>query len=196
VIAVQNSTETLDGDVATTVRAIARAAHPVVLIGHSYGGAVITEAGTDPKVHALGYVAAYEPEVGESVAALNDTPIPGAAKVPILPPQDGFLSLDISKFPASFAADADPTITRFMAASQVPWGLAAINTKIDRAAWKSKPTYDLITTEDHMIPTPLQRQMAARAHAATSEIKSSHAVMLSHPANVAAFIEHIADATH
>lgn len=196
VIVVQNSTATLVGDAATTTRAIARAKHPVVLVGHSYGGSVISEAGDDPKVHSLAYIAAFEPEVGEFVATFLAKPVPGAAPVPVLPAQGGFLICDIAKFPKAFAADVDPGLAAFMAASQVPWGLAAINTKNTKAAWKDKPTYDLITTEDHMIPTPAQRQMAARAHAKVTEINSSHAVMLSHPNEVAAFIERVAAATH
>jgi pimeloyl-ACP methyl ester carboxylesterase len=192
VLVVQNSTASLDGDIAATKQAIHNARHPVVLVGHSYGGMIITEAGNDPKVSSLVYVAAYMPDTGETVVSLTAKPIPGYAPVPILPPQDGYLTVDISKFPTFFAADVDPVLTKFMAASQVPWGLAAVKTKIDQPAWKTKPTYDMITTEDHMIPTPQQREMVARAHAHWVEITSSHAVMLSHPGQVAAFIEHIA----
>ena len=194
VIVVQNSTATLDGDVAATRHAIASAKHPVILVGHSYGGAVITEAGNDPKVQRLVYLAAFAPEAGESVATLIAEPVPGALPVPILPPQDGFLTLDVAKFPASFAPDVDPALSTFMAASQVPWGQAAVTSKIDDAAWKTKRTWFMITTEDHMIPTPQQREMAARAHAHSVEISSSHAVMLSHPVEVTAFIEQAATA--
>jgi hypothetical protein len=148
----------------------------------------------DPKVRSVVYIAAYAPDAGESVASLTAKPIPGYAPVPILPPQDGYLTVDISKFPRFFAADVDLTTTRFMAASQVPWGLAAVTTKIGPPAWKTKPTFFMITTEDHMIPTPQQRDMAARAHAHSVEIVSSHAVMLSHPSQVAAFIEKSAGA--
>lgn len=194
VIVAQNSTTTLDGDVATATRAITRAKHPVVLVGHSYGGMVITEAGNNPKVRDLAYIAAFAPEVGESVSTWISKPVPaGYTSVPTAPPQDGFLTVDIAKFPASFAADVDPETTRFMAASQVPWGMTAVNTKITQAAWKTKPTYFLVTTEDHMIPTPQQREMATRAHASTIEVASSHAVMLSHPDRVAKFIEAIAN---
>jgi pimeloyl-ACP methyl ester carboxylesterase len=194
VIVAQNPTATLTGDVAVATRAIARARHPVILVGHSYGGMVISEAGANPKVKALGYVAAFAPKVGESVKTWLAKPIPaGSFAVPVAPPQDGFLTVQIAKFPSAFAADADPDLTRFMAASQVPWGLAAVNTKITTAAWKTKPTWFLVTTEDHMIPTPFQREMAARAHATTVEVTSSHAVMLSHPDKVASFIEEIAD---
>jgi pimeloyl-ACP methyl ester carboxylesterase len=194
VIVVQNSTATLDGDVATTRRAIATAKHPVILVGHSYGGAVITEAGNDPKVQRLVYLAAYLPDAGESVAAIIAQPVPGALPVPILPPQNGFLTLDVAKFPKAFAPDVDPSVSAFMAASQVPWGQTAVATKIAEAAWKTKPTWDLVTTNDHMIPTSQQRDMAARAHAYSAEIASSHAVMLSHPTNVATFIEKAATA--
>jgi pimeloyl-ACP methyl ester carboxylesterase len=193
VLVVQNSTASLDGDVATTERAIHDARYPVVLVGHSYGGMIISVAGNDPKVRRLVYIAAYAPDAGESVASLTAKPIPGYAPVPILPPQDGYLTVDSAKFPTFFAADVDPTTTQFMAASQVPWGLAAVTTKIGQAAWKIKPTFFMVTTEDHMIPTPQQRQMAARAHAHSVEITSSHAVMLSHPSEVAAFIEDSAD---
>ena len=192
VLVVQNSTATLDGDVATARRAIHNAKHPVVLVGHSYGGMIITEAGNDPKVRSLVYVAAYMPDAGESVATLVAKPIPGYAPVPILPPQDGYLTVDSTKFPTFFAADVDPTTTRFMAASQVPWGQAAVTTKISQPSWKTKPAYALITTEDHMIPAPQQRQMTARARAHTTDITSSHAVMLSHPTDVVAFIERVA----
>ena len=192
VLVAQNSTATLDGDVATATRAIQNARHPVILVGHSYGGMVITEAGNDPKVRRLVYVAAYIPDTGETVASLTATPIPGYAPVPILPPQDGYLTVETTKFPRFFAADVDPNLTRFMAASQVPWGLTAVTTKIDQPAWKTKPTYDLITTEDHMIPTPQQRQMVARAHAHSTDVTSSHAVMLSHPDQVVAYIEQVA----
>jgi pimeloyl-ACP methyl ester carboxylesterase len=194
VLVVQNSTATLDGDVATTERAIHNARHPVVLVGHSYGGMVISEAGNDPKVRRVVYIAAYAPDAGESVASLTAKPIPGYAPVPILPPQDGYLTVDITKFPRFFAADVNQTTTRFMAASQVPWGLAAVTTKIGQPAWKTKPTFFMMTTEDHMIPTPQQREMAARAHAHLVAIISSHAVMLSHPSQVAAFIEQSAAA--
>ena len=192
VIVVQNPTETLEGDAAVTTHAIARAKHPVVLVGHSYGGAVITEAGNNQKVRSLVYIAAFAPDAGESVASLLAKPVPGAAEVPILPPQDGYLTLDISKFPASFAADVDTVTTTFMAASQVPWGEAAVAAKITKAAWKSKPTFFMVTKLDHMIPTSAQREMAERAHATTVEVASSHAVMLSHPSDVATFIEHAA----
>jgi pimeloyl-ACP methyl ester carboxylesterase len=189
VLVVQNSTATLDGDVAATEQVIARAKHPVILVGHSYGGAVITEAGNDPKVQSLVYLAAFAPEAGESVETLVAEPVPGVAPAPILPLQDGSLIVDPAKFPSSFAADVDLMTTTFMAASQTPWGKNAVATKIQTPAWKKKATYFMITSKDHMIPTVAQLAMAKRAKATSIEIDSSHAVMLSHPQDVAKFIE-------
>lgn len=190
VLIVQNPTITLDGDVTTTARVIAAAKHPVILVGHSYGGMVITEAGDNPKVRSLAYVAAFAPAVGESVASLHEAPLqPGEAHAPLLPPQDGFLIVDPSKFPASFAADVAPATTRFMAAAQVPWGVEAVHAKTTKTPWKDKPSHFLVTKADLMIPPSAQRAMAKRSGARTIEIDSSHAVMLSHPEAVAAFIK-------
>jgi pimeloyl-ACP methyl ester carboxylesterase len=190
VLVVQNPTITLQGDVAATERAIAKAKHPVILVGHSYGGMVITEAGNDPKVRSLVYIAAYAPDAGESVASLAAQPTPPEEpRAPLLPPQDGYLIVDPSKFPAAFAADVDPKTTHFMAAAQVPWGMEAVQTKIAKVAWKTKPARYMVTTKDAMIPPTAQRSMAKRSGATTVEIGSSHAVMLSHPRDVAAFIK-------
>src|SRR5580693_2584950 len=123
---VQNATLTLAGDVAATRQTIGQAKGPVVLVGHSYGGAVITEAGNDSKVSKLVYITAFAPDKGESVASLIKNPPPGAPVPPILPPQDGYLFLDKTKFADSFAADVDAPKAAFMADSQVPWGLGAI----------------------------------------------------------------------
>jgi pimeloyl-ACP methyl ester carboxylesterase len=189
VIVVQNPTVSLAGDVAVTHRAIAAAKHPVILVGHSYGGAVITEAGADPKVHSLVYIAAFAPEVGENVFSLATRPVPGETGAPLLPPRDGFLFVDPAQFPMAFAAGADQQLARFMADSQVPWGLEAVETKITVAAWKAKPSFFMVTTQDRMVQPTLQRDMAKRAGAKTIEIASSHAVMLTHPERVAAFIQ-------
>lgn len=190
VLVVQNPTITLADDVAATERVIALARYPVVLVGHSYGGAVITQAGDNPKVRTIAYIAAFAPDAGESVASLNEEPAgPGEVKAPLLPPQDGYLVVDPAKFPGAFAADVDPAKTRFMAAAQVPWGLGAVTTKLSRIGWKMKPSHFMVTTDDRMIPPSAQRRMAKRAGAQTVEIRSSHAVMLSHPGDVAAFIE-------
>jgi pimeloyl-ACP methyl ester carboxylesterase len=192
VIVVQNPTITLADDVTVTKRAIAAAKHPVVLVGHSYGGVVITEVGNDPKVSSLAYIAAFAPDAGESVETLIANPPPGAPVPPILPPQHGFLLLDSASFAASFAADVDPATAQFMANSQVPWGVDALGGKVTVPAWKSRPSYYLVATDDHMIPPPAQRQMAARAGAEVVETGGSHAVYVSKPAEVARLIEQAA----
>ena len=196
VIVVQNPTTSLADDVAVTKRAIASARHPVVLVGHSYGGAVITEAGNDPKVKTLAYITAFAPDAGESVETLIANPPPDAPVPPILPPQDGFLRLDNAKFAASFAADVDPATAQFMADSQVPWGVNALAGKVTVPAWKSKPSYYLVAADDHMIPPPAQRAMAKRAGAKIVETHGSHAVYVSKPGEVARLIEQAALATN
>jgi pimeloyl-ACP methyl ester carboxylesterase len=195
VLVVQNPTVTLEGDVAATERAIAAARHPVVLVGHSYGGAVVTEAGDNPKVKAIAYVAAFVPDAGESVAALNEAPAEaGESKAPVLPPEEGYLIVDPVQFPDAFAADVDPATTRFMAAAQVPWWLGAATAPVTRVGWKVKPTFYLVAKADRMVPPSAQRRMAERAGARLSEIDSSHGAMLSHPQEVAAFISAAAQA--
>ena len=189
---VQNPTISLADDVAFTKRAIGVQNGPVILVGHSYGGAVITEAGNDPKVAGLVYIAAFALDKGESVATLIKDPPPGAPVPPILPPVDGFLLLDKAKFPASFAGDVSPEKAEFMADSQVPWGVDALAGTISEAAWKAKPTWYLLTTEDRMLPPDAQRLMSKRAGATVVEVKSSHAVFLSHPQVVAHIIEEAA----
>ncbi len=189
---VQNPTTSLADDVAVTKRAIAQQDGPVVLVGHSYGGVVISEAGTDPKVERLVYIAAFAPDKGESVQTLIANPPPGAAQPPILPPQDGFLFLDRAKFAASFAADVPADEARFMADSQVPWGVQALGGQVTEPAWKSKPSWYLVATEDHMIPPPAQKTMAKRASATTVEVPGSHAIYVSQPKAVAKLIEQAA----
>ena len=192
VTVVQDSTVSLAEDVTATKRAIAALNGPVLLVGHSYGGMVITQAGTDPKIAGLVYVAAFAPDNGESVSSLIKNPPPGAPVPPILPPQDGFFFLDREKFPASFAADVKPEIAEFMASSQVPWGLEAFNAAVTEAAWKMKPSWYLVTTEDRMIPPDAQRAMSKRAGSKVVEVKGSHAVYVSRPDAVASFIEQAA----
>ena len=192
---VQNPTISLADDVAATKLIIAQQSGQVVLVGHSYGGVVITEAGNDPKVQALVYVAAFAPDTGESVQSLIANPPPGAPVLPILPPQNGFLFLDREKFAEFFAADVPPAQAAFMAASQVPWGVSALSGAVTQPAWKSKPSWYLITTDDKMIPPPAQRQMAKRAGATVAEAKSSHSVFLSHPQAVIKLIEQAAEGT-
>jgi len=185
---VQNPTISLAGDVEATRRVIAAQSGPVILVGHSYGGVVITEAGNDPQVEGLVYIAAFAPDSGESVSSLIKDPPPGAPVPPILPPQDGYLLLDKAKFAASFAADVDAATAAFMADAQVPWGLEALGGAVTSPAWRSKPSWYLIATEDRMIPPPAQRFMAERAGATTAEVSASHAVYVSQPAAVAALI--------
>jgi pimeloyl-ACP methyl ester carboxylesterase len=189
---VQNPTLSLEGDVAATKRVIDVQSEPVVLVGHSYGGAVITEAGNDPNVAALVYIAAFAPDKGESVNTLiagfpKDAPGP-----PILPPQDGFLFLDREQFHASFAADVDAELAAFMADSQVPWGVDALEGTITEAAWRNKPSWYLIATEDRMIPPPAQREMSGRAGATVEEAAASHSIYVSQPAAVAELVKQAA----
>src|SRR5580700_8062168 len=189
---VQNPTISLADDVAVTKRAIAVQNGPVILVGHSYGGAVITEAGNDPKVAGLVYIAAFALDKGESVSSLIKDPPPGAPVLPILPPADGFLLLDQAKYDASLAGDVSPEKAGVMADSQVPWGVDALGGTISEAAWKAKPTWYLLTTEDRMLPPDAQRLMSKRAGATVVEVKSSHAVYVSHPQAVAHIIEEAA----
>jgi pimeloyl-ACP methyl ester carboxylesterase len=191
---VQNPTLSLAGDVAATRQVIAQANGPVVLVGHSYGGVVITEAGNDPKVSKLVYIAAFAPDKGESVASLIKNPAPGAPVPPILPPQDGFLFLDKSKFAASFAADVEAEKAAFMANSQVPWGVAALEGAVSQPAWKTKPSWYLVATDDKMIPPPAQRFMSKRAGSEVAESAGSHAIYVSRPADVASLIRKAAQA--
>jgi pimeloyl-ACP methyl ester carboxylesterase len=185
---VQNPTISLAGDVDATRRVVAAQNGPVILVGHSYGGAVITEAGNDPKVVGLVYIAAFALDKGESVSTLIKDPPPGAPVPPILPPEDGYLLLDKVKFPASFAADVDPELAAFMADAQVPWGLEALSGTISEPAWRSKPSWYLVATEDRMIPPPAQRFMSQRAGATVVEVGGSHAIYVSQPAAVARLI--------
>jgi pimeloyl-ACP methyl ester carboxylesterase len=191
---VQNPTLNLGGDVAATRQVIAQAQGPVVLVGHSYGGVVITEAGNDPKVSKLVYIAAFAPDKGESVASLIKNPAPGAPVPPILPPQGGFLFLDKAKFAASFAADVEAEKAAFMADSQVPWGVAALEGAVGEPAWKKKPSWYLVATDDRMIPPAAQRFMSKRADSTVVESAGSHAIYVSRPEDVASIIKKAAQA--
>jgi pimeloyl-ACP methyl ester carboxylesterase len=189
---VQNPTLSLEGDAAATRQIIDAQDGPVVLVGHSYGGAVITEAGNDVNVSALVYIAAFAPDEGESVNTLIADPPPGAPVPPILPPKDGFLFLDREKFAASFAGDLPAEAAAFMADSQVPWGVDALGGSITEAAWRTKRSWYLVTTEDRMIPPPAQRAMSERAGSTVVEADGSHAIYVSQPAAVAGLIEQAA----
>jgi pimeloyl-ACP methyl ester carboxylesterase len=195
VAVVQNPTLSLADDVAVTRRVIDAQGGPVVLVGHSYGGAVITEAGSHDDVAALVYIAAFAPDKNESVGTLTADPPPGAAVPPILPPVDGFLFLDKEKFAASFAADLPADLARFMAEAQVPWGLDALGGVISRPAWRDKPSWYLVATDDHMIPPPAQRAMADRAGATVTEVAASHSVYVSQPHATADLIRQAARGT-
>jgi pimeloyl-ACP methyl ester carboxylesterase len=185
---VQNQTLSLESDVETTTNVLDLQDGPAILVGHSYGGVVITEAGCHDRVAGLVYITAFAPDRGESVTTLIADPPPGAPVPPILPPQDGFLFLDREKFADSFAADLPPREASFMADSQVPWGVEALNGTVTNPAWRSQPSWYLIATEDRMIPPPAQRMMAERAGATTTEAPGSHAVYVSQPAAVASLI--------
>ena len=191
---VQNPTISLADDVAATKRIIAAQNGPVILVGHSYGGVVITEAGNNPKVAGLVYIAAFAPEKGESVSTLIKDPQPDAPVPPILPPQGGYLFLDKAKFAASFAADVEAERAAFMADSQVPWGVEALSGTISEPAWKTKPSWYLVATDDKMIPPAAQRFMSERAGSIVVEAAGSHAIYVSQPNAVAAIIEKAAGA--
>jgi pimeloyl-ACP methyl ester carboxylesterase len=194
VAVVQNPTLSLEGDAAAARLVIDALDAPVVLVGHSYGGAVITEAGLHDKVAALVYIAAFAPDKGESVNSLISGFPAGGPQPPILPPRDGFLFLDRDKFHASFAADVPAGQAAFMADSQVPWGVDATAQTITSPAWRMKPSWYLLTTEDHMIPPSAQRAMSERAGASVTEAQGSHAIYVSQPAAVAALIREAATA--
>jgi pimeloyl-ACP methyl ester carboxylesterase len=181
---VQNPTLSLYDDAAVTRRVLDQQDGPTILVGHSYGGAVISEAGTHENVAGLAYITAFAPDQSESVSTLIADPPPGAPVPPILPPQDGFLFLDREKFADSFAADVEPAQAAFMADSQVPWGVEALGGAVTDPAWRSKPSWYLVATDDRMIPPPAQRAMAERAGATTSEAPGSHAIYVSSPAVV------------
>jgi pimeloyl-ACP methyl ester carboxylesterase len=190
---VQNPTQSLAGDVAATHAVIDALEKSVILVGHSYGGAVVTEAGNHPKVAGLVYITAFAPDAGESVATLIANPPPGAPAPPILPPQNGFLLLDKAKFAEAFAADLDPDKAAFMADSQVPWGLEALNGAVTAPAWKDKPSWYLVATDDRMIPPDAQRAMSKRAGSTVVELEGSHAIYVSQPGGVAELIGTAAD---
>jgi len=186
---VQNPTTSLAADVAATKAVLDAQSGPTILVGHSYGGVVVTEAGNDARVTRLVYIAAFAPDKGESVQSLIANPAPGAPVPPILPPINGFLMLDKSKFAAAFAADVPPERAAFLANAQVPWGVEALAGAVTEASWKAKPSWYLIATEDKMIPPDAQRAMSKRAGASVAEARGSHAIYESKPAAVVSLIE-------
>src|SRR3954452_4663462 len=190
---VQNQTLSLESDVETTRQVLDAQDGPAILVGHSFGGVVITEAGSHERVAGLVYVAAFAPDAGESVNTLIADPPPGAPVPPILPPQEGFLFLDREKFAESFAADLPADLAAFMADSQVPWGLEALNGTVSEAAWRTKPSWYLVSTDDNMIPPPAQRFMSKRAGSTVVEVAGSHAIYVSQPNAVATLIKSAAN---
>ncbi len=193
---VQHPTMSLAGDVAAVKLVLDALDGPALLVGHSYGGVVITEAGNDPRVAGLVYIAAFAPDKGESVDSLIKNPPPGAPVPPILPPRNGYLFLDRAKFRASFAADVDEEKAAFMADSQVPWGVEALAGAISQPAWKTKPSWYLVATEDKMIPPPAQRAMSKRAGSTVVEEAGSHSIYVSKPRAVAALIQAAVKGVH
>lgn len=191
---VQNQTLSLESDVETTHNVLDLQDGPAILVGHSYGGAVITEAGRHDRVAGLVYITAFAPDTGESVNTLIADPPPGAPVPPILPPQDGFLFLDRDKFADSFAADVPANLAAFMADSQVPWGVEALNGAISEPAWRNKPSWYLVATEDRMIPPPAQRAMSKRTGSTVVEAPGSHSIYISEPQAVADLIAQAARA--
>ena len=189
---VQNPTLSLEGDAAGTRMILDQQEGPTILVGHSYGGAVISEAGTHERVSALVYIAAFAPDAGESVNTLLAGFPADGPQPPILPPVDGFLFLDREKFHASFAGDLSAEQAAFMADSQVPWGVGALGGTISEAAWRSKPSWYLLTNEDLMIPPDAQRTMSGRIGADVVEADASHSVYVSQPAAVADLIKQAA----
>jgi pimeloyl-ACP methyl ester carboxylesterase len=189
---VQNPTLSLDGDVEATRLILDRQDRPTVLVGHSYGGAVISEAGNHPRVASLVYIAAFAPDKGESVSTLIADPPPGAPVPPILPPANGFLFLDRDKFHASFAGDLPAAQADFLADSQVPWSVGALSGTVSEPAWRTKPSWYLVATDDRMIPPPAQRAMSERASSTVVEVAGSHAIYISQPAAVADLIKQAA----
>ncbi|GGB02579.1 alpha/beta hydrolase [Puia dinghuensis] len=192
VTVVSNPNTSLAEDVRITKAVLAQQDGPVILVGHSYGGAIITEAGDESIVKGLVYVAAFAPDAGESLFKMQQG-APADPNSPVLPPKDGFIWLDRAKFHAAFCADVPAAQADFMAASQVPPGLAAFSTDLTTAAWKNKKSWYIVSKQDHMIPPDVERSMAKRAGSVVTEIDASHAVYVSHPAEVAAVIEKAAN---
>ncbi len=188
VLVVQNPTVSLAGAVAATKQVLDTIEGQAVLVGHSYGGVVITETGSDHRVAGLVYIAAFAPDKGESVNTLIADPPPGAPVPPILPPRDGYLFLDRDKFHDSFAGDLPADEAAFMADSQVPWGIDALGGTVTDPGWRLKPSWYLVASDDRMIPPPAQRAMAERTGASVREVAGSHSVYVSRPQAVADLI--------
>ena len=187
---VQEPETSLADDAAATKRVIQQVNAPLVLVGHSYGGAVITQAGDQPQVHALVYIAAFQPDNGETLGGLLQKMPPAANNA--VPAGEGYVIVDPKKFHADFAADLPAKEAGFMAISQVPISTSGFGTPIAGAAWHAKPSWYAVATQDRMINPDLERFMAKRAGSTTVEIKGSHAIYMSQPAAVAKLIEQAA----
>jgi len=189
---VQNQTLSLASDVETTRNVLDQQDGPAILVGHSYGGAVITEAGSHPNVAGMVYIAAFAPDAGESVRTLLGTFPQDGPQPPILPPIDGFLFVEREKFASSIALDLPADDAAFMADSQVPWGVEALGGEISEPAWRVKPTWYLVASDDRMIPPPVQRTMSERIGATVVEEAGSHWIFVSQPQATAELIKHAA----
>jgi pimeloyl-ACP methyl ester carboxylesterase len=194
-VAVQLPLTTLAGDVATVRRAIALHDGPVVLAGHSYGGAVITEAGNDPRVVGLVYVAAFAPDAGESVGSVSEPYPPAPLGAELRPDAEGFLSISAKGFAEDFAQDVPEEELRVLWAAQGPTNAAVFGTPISSAAWKTKPSWFVVAEQDRAIPPALEKAEAERMKATTINVAASHLVMISHPKEVADLIEKASSAT-
>lgn len=192
VTAVQLPLTSLADDAATVKRAITLAAGPVVLVGHSYGGAVITEAGNDPKVTALVYVAAFAPDAGQSAGSLNASVPPAPIAAEVRPDKQGFLKLTKTGVFEDFAQDVSPTEKSILYAAQGPTSINSLGGKIETPAWRNKPSWYIVAAQDRAIPPSLEASMAKAIHATTTTLQGSHVVMLSKPSDVARVIEEAA----
>ncbi len=188
----QNQTLSLESDVETTHHVLDLQEGPAIPVGHSYGGAVITEAGNHERVAGLVYITAFAPDQGESVSTLLGTFPQGGPQPPIMPPVDGFLFLDREKFAESFAADLPADDPAFIADSQGPWGVEALDGEITEPAWRTKPSWYLIATDDRMIPPPAQGTMSGRVGATIVEQTGSHSIYVSQPRATAELVKHAA----
>ncbi|WP_203662567.1 alpha/beta fold hydrolase [Actinocatenispora rupis] len=189
---VQYPTISLADDVAVTTRVLDQQDGPTILVGHSYGGAVITEAGRHENVAGLAYIAAFVPDRGESVDTLLADPPPGAPVPPILPPVDGSLFLDRARFREAFAGDLSDGDAAFLADSQLAWGVEALHAPVSEPAWRLRPSWYLVVNGDRMIPPPAQRAMSERAGATVTEVTGSHAIHISQPQAVADLVKQAA----
>jgi pimeloyl-ACP methyl ester carboxylesterase len=184
---VQPPETSLEDDIAATNRVLDAQDGPAVLVGHSYGGAIITGAGNNAHVKSLVYVAAFQPDTGESIASLGGGKPPAGS--PLKPSADGFLYIDPAAFHADFAADLPAATAGYMARSQVGLSVKAATAGATSPAWKTKPSFAVVATQDRAINPDLERSMYLRSHAVVIELPSSHAVYISHPAEVATLIE-------